>query len=164
MYRQPRGAHATVTAGSWQPGRLLVGWSLGVLMTLGLLTATGGWYEYRQLSTAPGSGSMARRTIGLESACQVDKDAAINAGGFEVVPGQPDGCYLRRPRIRPWQWSDGVQAELGRFSTTARSPGRADVDAGAWATDDGSTIGAGAVQDDPDGSVSASIVPETATP
>jgi hypothetical protein len=164
MYRQSRGAHATVTARSWQPGRLLVGWSLGVLMTLGLLTATGGWYEYRELSTAPGSGSPARRLTGLESACQVDKDAAINAGGFEVVPGQPNGCYLRRPRIRPWQWSDGAQVELSRFSTTARRPGQTGNDSGAWALPVGSAARAGAGQADRNGNDLAWAGPETFTP
>ncbi len=106
-------------ASHWQPGRLLVGWSLGVLTTLGLLTASGGWYEYRQLSTAPASGSPARRITGQDSACQVDKDAAINIGGYEIVPDQPDDCYLRRPRIRPWQWPDGIREQLGRLATTA---------------------------------------------
>lgn len=120
MQRHPREARDALVTRSWQPGRLLVGWSLGVLMTLGLLTAMGGWYEYRQLSTTPASGSPARRVTGQESACQVDKIGAINIGGFEVVPNQPDACYLRRPRIRPWQWADGIRERVGRLSTTAR--------------------------------------------
>jgi hypothetical protein len=149
---------------------LLVGWSLGVLTTLGLLTATGGWYEYRQLSTAPGSASSARRPTGVESACQVDKDAAINVGGFEVVPDQPDGCYLRRSRIRPWQWSDGLQAELGRFSTTASRPGPAERDSEARTSPVNSAAGTttvqgpGLVQANVNGSVSAVALTETATP
>ena len=120
-----------LVAGRWQPGRLLIGWSLGVLMTLGLLTANGGWYEYRQLSTTPASGSPARRVGGQESACEVDKASAINTAGYEVVPNQPDGCYLRRPRIRPWQWADGIREQLGRLSTAARAGRRADETAGA---------------------------------
>jgi hypothetical protein len=131
MQRHPRGAHDVLVASQWQPGRLLIGWSLGVLTTLGLLTATGGWYEYRQLSTTPASGSPARRLTGQESACQVDKDGAVNVGGYEVVPDQPDGCYLRRPRIRPWQWADGVREQIGRLSTTARGERRAIETAGA---------------------------------
>jgi hypothetical protein len=125
MQRHPREARDVLMTGHWQPGRLLVGWSLGVLMTLGLLTATGGWYEYRQLSTAPASGSPARRVNGQESACQVDKASAINVGGYEVVPDQPDGCYLRRPRVRPWQWADGIREQLGRLATTAQAGRRA---------------------------------------
>lgn len=139
-------------------------------MTLGLLTVTGGWYEYRQLSTAPGSAATARRLTGLESACEVDKDAAVNAGGFEVVPGQSDGCYLRRPRIRPWQWPDGLQAELSRFSTTANGSGPTGIVAGAWAPPADSATGAsapygpGGDHADEDGSVSAVTVTETAAP
>jgi hypothetical protein len=105
---------------------LLVGWSLGVLTTLGLMTAAGGWYEYRLLSSAPGSGLPARRIGGPDSACQVDRVGAINVGGFEVVPGQSDACYLRRPRIRPWQWADGIKEQLGRFDVTALNSRRAD--------------------------------------
>jgi hypothetical protein len=131
MQRHPRGAHDVLVASQWQPGRLLIGWSLGVLTTLGLLTATGGWYEYRQLSTTPASGSPDRRLTGQESACQVDRDGAINVGGYEVVPDQPDGCYLRRPRIRPWQWADGIREQLGRLSTTAWVGRPADETAGA---------------------------------
>jgi len=108
-----------LVASQWQPGRLLIGWSVGVLMTLGLVAASGGWYEYRQLSTMPASGSPARRTTGQDSACQVDKEGAINIGGYEVVPDQPDGCYLRRPRIRPWQWPDGIREQIGRLEPQA---------------------------------------------
>src|SRR4051812_23059832 len=104
-------------ARSVEPGRLLVGWAVGVLMTLSLVSTTGGWYEYRQLSTAPGSASPDRRATGDESACAVDRDSSINVGGFEVVPGQPDPCYLRRPRIRPWQWSESVKVEIDRLET-----------------------------------------------
>jgi hypothetical protein len=100
----------------WHPGRLLVGWALGVLTTIGLVTLMGGWYEYRQLSTAPGSGSPGRRVASTDSACQVDRDGAINVDGFEVVPAQDDPCYLRRPRIRPWQWADGIREQLGLLS------------------------------------------------
>jgi len=100
----------------WHPGRLLVGWALGVLTTIGLVTLVGGWYEYRQLSSAPGSGSPARRVATTDSACQVDRDGAINGGGYEVVPRQDDPCYLRRPRIRPWQWADGLREQLGRLT------------------------------------------------
>ena len=100
----------------WNPGRLLVGWAIGVLTTIGLVTLVGGWYEYRQLSNAPGSGSPARRVASTDSACQVDRDGAINIGGYEVVAGQDDACYLRRPRIRPWQWADGLREQLGRLS------------------------------------------------
>jgi hypothetical protein len=131
MQRHPRGAHDVLVASRWQPGRLFVGWSLGVLTTLALLTATGGWYEYRELSTTPASGSPARRVTGQESACQVDRDGAINVGGYHVVPDQPDGCYLRRPRIRPWQWADGVREQLGWLSTTAWAGRRAGETAGA---------------------------------
>src|SRR3954465_14877052 len=95
----------------------LVSWSLGVLTTLGLLTATGGWYEYRELATAPASGSPGRRSPRPEPAwrarpgpgVQAARAAAINLGGWEVVPSQPDDCYLRRPRVRPWQWADGLR-------------------------------------------------------
>ena len=131
MQRHPREARDVLMTGHWQPGRLLVGWSLGVLTTLGLLTATGGWYEYRQLSTAPASGSPARRVTGQETACEVDKVSAINVAGFEVVPDQPDGCYLRRPRVRPWQWTDGIREQLGRLSTTALAGWRIGETAGA---------------------------------
>jgi hypothetical protein len=139
-------------------------------MTLSLLTATGGWYEYRQLSTAPGSASSAQRSTGLESACLVDKDAAINVGGFEVVPDQPDGCYLRRPRIRPWQWSDGLQTEISRSSTTASRPGPAEIESEARTSPVGSAAGAttvqgpGVVHADVNGSVAAVAVTETAAP
>lgn len=100
----------------WHPGRLLLGWALGVLTTIGLVTLVGGWYEYRALSTALGSGSSARRLTTADTACLVDRSAAIEIGGFEVVPGQTDPCYLRRPRIRPWQWADGLRELLGRLS------------------------------------------------
>jgi len=100
----------------WQPGRLIVGWALGVLTTIGLVTLMGGWYEYRQLSTSAGSGSPARRLASTDTACQVDREGAINIGGFEVVPRQDDPCYLRRPRIRPWHWSDGIKEQLGRLT------------------------------------------------
>jgi hypothetical protein len=131
MQRHPRGAHDVLVASQWQPGRLLIGWSLGVLMTLGLLTASGGWYEYRQLSTTPASGSPTRQMTGQESACQVDRDGAINDGGFEVVPNQPDGCYLRRPRIRPWQWAAGIREQVGRLESAARLERRIDETDGA---------------------------------
>lgn len=100
----------------WHPGRLLVGWALGVLTTIGLVTLMGGWYEYRQLSSAPGSGSPGRRVASTDSACQFDRDGAINVGGYEVVPRQDDPCYLRRPRIRPWQWADGIREQIGRLT------------------------------------------------
>jgi hypothetical protein len=103
----------------WQPGRLTVGWALGVLTTIGLVTLMGGWYEYRQLSNAPGSGSPARRVADTDSACQVDREGAINIGGFAVVSGQDDPCYLRRPRIRPWQWIDGIRDQIGRLTGAA---------------------------------------------
>jgi hypothetical protein len=163
MYRQSRGEHATVEAGRWQPGRLLVGWSVGVLMTLGLLTATGGWYEYRELSTEPGTGSPTRRVSGLESACQVDKDAAVNLGGFEVVPDQSNGCYLRRPRIRPWQWPDGIRAELGRIETMAALPRRAIEMLGAGLPS-GRAGASVAAQDGANERVSAIRASETAAP
>jgi hypothetical protein len=102
--------------GRWHPGRLLVGWALGVLTTIGLVALVSGWYEYRHLSTAPGSGTSARRDSGRDSACQVDRDGAINVGGFEVVPQQDNPCYLRRPRIRPWQWGDGIREQLSRLT------------------------------------------------
>jgi hypothetical protein len=97
------------SVGRWQPGRLMVGWALGVLTTLVLMTGWGSWYEYRELSTAPGSGSSARRVTPTSSACQVDREGAITNGGYSVVPDQADPCYLRRPRIRPWQWPDGAR-------------------------------------------------------
>ena len=75
------------------PGRLFVGWALGVLTTLALVAATGGWYEYRWY--AP-------------DLCAWSKAAAVNAEGFAVVPGQSDPCYLRRPRLRPWGWPDWI--------------------------------------------------------
>jgi hypothetical protein len=78
-----------------RPGRALVGWAVGVLMTLGLITGSGGWYEYRWYPS---------------ELCEDSKASSINVGGFEVVPGQSDLCYLRRPRIRPWQWASGVDA------------------------------------------------------
>jgi hypothetical protein len=111
----------------WQPGRLIVGWALGVLTTIGLVTLMGGWYEYRQLSNAPGSGSQARRVSSTDSACQVDREGAINIGGFAVVPRQDDPCYLRRPRIRPWQWMDGIRDQIGRLTGAASAtPSRMD--------------------------------------
>lgn len=100
----------------WQPGRLLVGWALGVLTTILLMTGWGNWYEYRELSASPGSGSAARRVTPTSSACQVDREAAINVGGYSIVPEQADPCYLRRPRIRPWQWADGARHILGSLS------------------------------------------------
>src|SRR5688572_8039530 len=121
MDRHPRGARGRTAAIRWRPGRLPIGWSPGVLTRLGVLTTSGGFHEYRQLSAAPGTGSPARRVGSLDSACQVDKDGTIVLGGIEVVPGQPDGCSLRRPRIRPWQWADGIKDRLGRFATTARA-------------------------------------------
>jgi hypothetical protein len=62
-------------------------------MTLGLVTGAGGWYEHRWYPRE------------LRDAAKAN---AINVGGFEVVPGQSDPCYFRRPRIRPWQWASGV--------------------------------------------------------
>lgn len=103
----------------WHPGRLMVGWALGVLSTLFLMTGWGSWYEYRELSSTPGRGSPARQINATSSACQVDRESAINIGGFSVVPDQPDPCYLRRPRIRPWQWSDGVRQLLASLSGAA---------------------------------------------
>jgi hypothetical protein len=105
-------------AGRWQPGRLLVGWALGVLTTIGAVTLGGGWFEYRELSTSPGSGSVARRATPGDTACQVDRDGAINIGGYRVVPGQPDPCYLYRPRIRPWQWYEGLREQFSRLTGT----------------------------------------------
>jgi hypothetical protein len=105
----------------WQPGRLLLGWALGVLTTLGAMAIGGGWFEYRELSTAPGSGSAARRASPADSACQVDRDGAINVGGYRVVPGQTDPCYLYRPRVRPWQWYDGLRDQLSRLTGTISS-------------------------------------------
>jgi len=29
------------------PGRLALGWALGVIMTIALVSASGGWFEYR---------------------------------------------------------------------------------------------------------------------
>jgi hypothetical protein len=131
MQRHPRGAHDVLVASQWQPGRLLIGWSVGVLMTLGLVTASGGWYEYRELSTMPTSGSPTHRITGQDSACQVDKEAAINVGGYEVVPDQPDGCYLRRPRIRPWQWADSIREQIGRLESQASRERRIGETSGA---------------------------------
>jgi hypothetical protein len=111
----------------WHPGRLLLGWAVGVLTTIGLVTLMAGWYEYRQLSTAPGSGSPGSRVTNTDSACQVDRDSAINVGGFEVVPRQDDPCYLRRPRIRPWQWADGIREQLGKLAGAARVPSAATI-------------------------------------
>jgi hypothetical protein len=109
----------------WQPGRLIVGWALGVLTTIGLVTLMGGWYEYRQLSSTASSGSPARRVATTDSACQVDREGAVNIGGFEVVPRQDDPCYLRRPRIRPWQWPDGIREQIGRLTgTVSLAPAR----------------------------------------
>ena len=62
-------------------------------MTLGLITGSGGWYEYRWYP---------------RELCGDSKASSINVGGFEIVPGQSDPCYLRRPRIRRWQWASGV--------------------------------------------------------
>ncbi|MGE3272815.1 MAG: hypothetical protein AB7P40_29025 [Chloroflexota bacterium] len=104
-----RNAPSAGGGAAWHPGRLLVGWALGVLTTILLMTAAGGWYEYRELSTAPGSGSADRRVRPTDSACDVDREAAINVGSYSVVPDQDDPCYLRRPRIRPWQWLDGLR-------------------------------------------------------
>src|SRR5947209_4863769 len=109
---RPRGMRSSST---WQPGRLLIGWALGVLTTIGVATLGGGWYEYRELSPVPGSGSPFARADSGDSACQADRDGSINLGGFETVPGQGDPCYLRRPRIRPWQWPGTIKDELGRL-------------------------------------------------
>jgi hypothetical protein len=76
-----------------RPGRALLGWAIGVLMTIGLVTGTGGWYEHRWYPP---------------DECGRVKASAVNVEGFEIVPGQPDPCYLRRPRIRPWQWTGGA--------------------------------------------------------
>lgn len=64
-----------------------------MLTALGVLAASGGWYEYRWIAAAD---------------CDRLKPGAVNVGAFEVVPDQADPCYLRRPRIRPWQWADGL--------------------------------------------------------
>ena len=37
------------------------------------------------------------------------KAGAVNVEGFEVVPDQTDLCYLRRSRVRPWQWVSGIE-------------------------------------------------------
>jgi hypothetical protein len=103
-------------AGRWHPGRFLVGWALGVLTTIGAMALAGGWFEFRELSTAPGSGAMARRASPADTACQVDREGAINVGGYRVVPGQPDPCYLYRPRIRPWHWYDGLRDQISRLT------------------------------------------------
>ncbi len=80
------------------PGRFFLGWALGVLTTLAVVAWSGGWYEYRWY--AP-------------SDCAQFKAAAVNRSSFEVVPGQSDACYLRRPRIRPWQWPDWIAETFG---------------------------------------------------
>ncbi len=74
-----------------------MGWALGILTTLVLMAASGGWYQYRWYSP---------------DLCAWSKVGAINADSFEVVPGQSDPCYLRRPRIRPWEWPDGVAERM----------------------------------------------------
>jgi len=79
----------------------MLGWAIGVLMTLGVVGSAGGWYEHRWYPPM---------------LCADLKAGAVNVEGFEVVPGQTDPCYLRRPRIRPWQWS-GV---VGRSIRTMR--------------------------------------------
>jgi hypothetical protein len=71
----------------------MLGWAIGVLMTLGVVGTAGGWYEHRWYP------------LGL---CANLKAGAVNVEGFEVVPSQPDPCYLRRPRIRPRQWTGAV--------------------------------------------------------
>jgi len=80
------------------PGRLALGWALGVIMTIALVAASGGWFEYRWYP---------------RDDCERSKAGAINVGSFEVVTGQTDPCYLRRPRIRPWQWADGIADGIG---------------------------------------------------
>lgn len=60
---------------------LLIGWLLGIGTGLFGLAITSGWYEYRFVQ----DGSLVRM---------------INDEGWQVVPGQSNLPYLRRPRFR----------------------------------------------------------------
>ena len=61
---------------------LLLGWLLGVATGLLGVAITGGWYEYQ---LAPSSAALLR---------------AVNEEGWQIVPGQSEQAYLRRPRLR----------------------------------------------------------------
>lgn len=61
---------------------LVIGWLLGLLTFAIGASLAGSWYEYR-----------------WESSAMSTRDR-INDEGWEVVPGQPNERYLRRPRLR----------------------------------------------------------------
>lgn len=61
---------------------MLAGAMLGVLVTITGVVVSGGWYEYRWLSSV------------------FDARDHVNDDGWHVVPGQVNDRYLRRPRLR----------------------------------------------------------------
>lgn len=62
----------------------LLAWGLGVASGLGYVAVSGGWYEYRFMTTDE------YRTALREQA----------GGGWEPVPGSQQVNWLRRPRFR----------------------------------------------------------------
>lgn len=61
---------------------LIIGWICGMLTFAGGAISAGAWYEYRWEANA-----LAARD-------------RVNDDGWEIVPGQPNERYLRRPRLR----------------------------------------------------------------
>lgn len=59
----------------------LIGCLVGALMLGAGLVAGSNWYDYRLAATSPEIREM------------------VNAQGWEVVPGQNNPAYLRRPRL-----------------------------------------------------------------
>ncbi len=62
--------------------RFALGILAGSLLTIAAMGVAGGWYEYRMLDSRD------------------DAAAFINNNGWHIVPNQPNGLYLERPRLR----------------------------------------------------------------
>ena len=65
----------------------------GIVLTLVSVGLSAGWYEY---GWAPG---VTFSNPGADS-CTTSIYADVVRSGWEVVPNQPDRCYVRRPRFR----------------------------------------------------------------
>ena len=91
---QPGSAPADQSPAGAQPGYtsdmrrgiaagLVVGWLLGVATSVGVWLVSG--YEYRMLTSTE---------------CTRFEAGRLDAGDWTIAPNQPNGCYLRRSRLR----------------------------------------------------------------